>query len=540
MPQITMLENVWNGATLLAAGSAVTVSTELADMLVGARKAVDSSGYQGARVDQTMADDVQRAHAAAVVGAAGIHDAIAPGIDAGGTDRQKILTDDGIGDIVIPFDSGAGWAANGTGTPTLTQDFTGFDSAGARTGVVSQTGAPAMLKVVPGTANDEIQSTTFAAATTGGKFGLWVYLANQPGYEAGGTIPSGGSAAKFSLLLSTDAVSFSNALTVTFDHLYIREGWNFLVYNELASTSRGGPGHPTGITRVLNGTGVNGDIVANTIKRAKIIFTNLNGGPELYFDSMWANFTTRPRFVIGTDAQGSDLATIMLPLMQRYGWERKTYMAVPRQVLDAGDTTSYYYKTWSVAKPNIQSAYDAGMICCPHSTNHQRPGALTDAGRVRWEVLPVQAWLASNGWTRGNEIWVSPNFSTSRLSERVIKDMGFIGQRHGRGWCCVVSPFGIDNPQHIGSIDMGLTTNQTYTIIKSYIDIAVAYGGTVWLFHHSIQTLGDPGTGEGTTGNDLLIYKSNYENVMAYIKSLEIAGSADVISPFEFFLGYEK
>jgi len=70
MPQITMLENVWNGATLLAAGSAVTVSTELADMLVGARKAVDSSGYQGARVDQTMADDVQRANAAAVVGAA--------------------------------------------------------------------------------------------------------------------------------------------------------------------------------------------------------------------------------------------------------------------------------------------------------------------------------------------------------------------------------------------------------------------------------------------------------------------------------------
>ena len=70
--------------------------------------------------------------------------------------------------------------------------------------------------------------------------------------------------------------------------------------------------------------------------------------------------------------------------------------------------------------------------------------------------------------------------------------------------------------------------------------IAVAYGGTVWLFHHSIQTLGDPGTGEGTTGDDLLIYKSNYEKVMAYVKSLEIAGSADVISPFKFFLGYEK
>lgn len=70
MPQITMLENVWNGATLLAAGSAVIVSTELADGLVGAGKAVDSSGYKDALVDQTMADDVQRANAAAMVGAA--------------------------------------------------------------------------------------------------------------------------------------------------------------------------------------------------------------------------------------------------------------------------------------------------------------------------------------------------------------------------------------------------------------------------------------------------------------------------------------
>jgi hypothetical protein len=72
MPQITMIEDAWNGATLLAAGSVVTVSTELADNLVGAGKARDSSGYREARVDQTMTDDIQKAHAAAVVRAAGI------------------------------------------------------------------------------------------------------------------------------------------------------------------------------------------------------------------------------------------------------------------------------------------------------------------------------------------------------------------------------------------------------------------------------------------------------------------------------------
>lgn len=70
MPQIRMLENVWQGSTLLAAGSDVTVTTELADQLVGAGKAIDTTGYKSALVDQTMTDDVQRAKAAAVVGAA--------------------------------------------------------------------------------------------------------------------------------------------------------------------------------------------------------------------------------------------------------------------------------------------------------------------------------------------------------------------------------------------------------------------------------------------------------------------------------------
>jgi len=70
MQQIRMLENVWQGSTLLAAGSNVTVTTELADQLVGAGKALDTTGYKGALVDQTMTDDVQRAKAAAVVGAA--------------------------------------------------------------------------------------------------------------------------------------------------------------------------------------------------------------------------------------------------------------------------------------------------------------------------------------------------------------------------------------------------------------------------------------------------------------------------------------
>lgn len=458
-------------------------------------------------------------------------------IDAGGTDRQRPICTDGIGDIVIPFGSADGWAANGVGTPTVTQAVTGFDANGVRTGVVSRTGVAEMLSVAPTGASDEIQNTSLNAATNG-KIGLWVHLANQPGYEAGGTFLSGGSASKFALLLSTSVSSFSNALSVTFDHLYLREGWNFLVYDENATTTRGGPGHPTGITRTLNGDGSNGDIVSNAIRRAKIIFTNFQTS-TLTFDSGWSGFSTRPRFVIGTDSQGADMLSVMLPMLQSYGWAERAYMAVSRQVLAQGDT-NYFYKTWSATKANVAEGYAAGMAVIPHSTNHQTPGSLTSAARVRWEVLPCQAWLASHGWNVGNNVWVSPNFSSSRLSEKVIKDMGFVGQRHGRCWQNIVTPFGIDNPHHVGSIDMGLTTNQKFSILKSYIDIAKFYGATLWLFHHSIQTVGDDGSGEGLTGDPLLIYKSNYLQTMAYIRSLEVAGLADVIGPIEFFTGAKQ
>lgn len=115
--------------------------------------------------------------------------------------------------------------------------------------------------------------------------------------------------------------------------------------------------------------------------------------------------------------------------------------------------------------------------------------------------------------------------------------MGFIGQRHGRCYQNVVSPFGVDNPQHIGSIDIGLSSQQKLSIVKNEIDIAVAYGASLWLFHHSIQTLGDPGTGEGLTGDPLLIYKSNYLKIMDYVRDIEISGRADVISPITFFTG---
>lgn len=50
MPQITMIEDAWDGATLLARESSPVVTIELADQLISAGKAVDTFGYRRERV----------------------------------------------------------------------------------------------------------------------------------------------------------------------------------------------------------------------------------------------------------------------------------------------------------------------------------------------------------------------------------------------------------------------------------------------------------------------------------------------------------
>ncbi|WP_043358849.1 SGNH/GDSL hydrolase family protein [Methyloversatilis universalis] len=147
MPQITMLEDVWDGPTLLAKGASPIVSTELADQLVGVGKAVDSSGYRGARVDATMTDDVQRAEAAAVVEAAG---AIVPlrraisGIPTAMAFGNSICAQNRIGANTVngsvSFDAHLWWA----------QAFSGHAFEWLQTGATVQVGASASSLLTQG------------------------------------------------------------------------------------------------------------------------------------------------------------------------------------------------------------------------------------------------------------------------------------------------------------------------------------------------------------------------------------------------------
>lgn len=449
-----------------------------------------------------------------------------------------------MGRLACRFGAGQ-WTAS-VGAPVLTQGHTGWDGSGNRNGVTSVTGQPDMLKVVPAANSTERISlgsfaTNMLTKALGGRFGLWVYVESQPGYQVGGT-PAG----TIGIEVGTDPGQ-SNQLYVAFSPQQIREGWNFLkfVMRDPAAYVDGSSVteyHPFGIAALNYGTGANTNIRDNAAAFIHIQWDNMLGA-TLYFDSIWTGFQSRAQFVLGCD-QGANFSTLALPLFQQYGWTG--YVAFPYNTANTGTSTSTVQTDPSAVQlAEAAAAYALGWDVINHTMTHPSLGGMSAEGNIAYQVSAAKAWLIEQGFIRGSEFYASPQSSTSRLSEKVIKSLGFRLQRHSRKGNTPITAFGIDNPHHVGSIDMGVAgagglatvtsgTNgtvtgwQTATKLKRYIDVIEAYGDTGQMYWHGITTSGDTGSGEDATGSDLLITRSAFEQVMAYLRQREQAGAVEV------------
>lgn len=448
------------------------------------------------------------------------------------------------GKVAVNFTTG--WYVV-TGTPTLTQAYTGWDGAGAKTGIVSRTGQPSMLKYVPSANTSETIgiaqfATNFLNKSLNGKFGLWVYIESMPGYQVGGT-PTGGIA----INLGTNGAFNGNSLLVSYNTNQLREGWNFLKFvmrDPLAYQSGSGhvEYHPFGVGATGQGTGADADILNNAVAQVYITTTNLLGA-TLYFDSVWTGFASTPQVVLGCDG-GVGFQTYALPVFDSYGWVG--YTSYPFNVIDSGTgNLSYQSNLTTWATSDIAAAYSRGWDVINHTVTHPSVGSYTAEAKIAWQIQQARAFMLDAGYVRGAEFYASPQSSSSRLSESVIKTTGMKIQRHARKFNVSVTPFGIDNPQHVGAIDMGNSSSNGVSSVTSgvagsiagmqiaskimrAIDVAEAYGDTIFPFWHGITTTGDTGTGEDLTGDNLLLTKSAFEISMAYIKSLESAGSLTV------------
>lgn len=445
---------------------------------------------------------------------------------------------------------GSGMWLTLSGAPTLTQGYTGWDGSGNTTGVTSRTGQPDMLKVVPAAnTTEQIELQTFAAnmltKSLGGVIGLWVYVEAQPGYQAGGT-PAG----TISISMSTNAANYTNGVVAAFNTNQVREGWNFLQFrmrNASAYVQASGVAedHPYGVAAFASGTGADSNILGTDIAKLKIYWDNMSGA-TLYFDSMWTAFTSKAQIVLGCD-QGPLLEEVAVPIFQNYGWIG--YSAFPFNTADTGAATNTVQVNLtapsSSADAQRQRLYALGWDCVNHTMTHPSFNATTNEALIAYQMQTAAAWAQATDMPRGSEFYASPASSTSRLSEKVIKNLGFKLQRHVRKSNTSITPYGIDNPQHLGGMGWGsnsapafntctggangsTTGLQTLTKIKRAWDAIEAYGDTAIVWWHGITTTGDGGMGEDLTGDNLLMTSSAFTLAMAYIRQREQAGALTV------------
>lgn len=455
------------------------------------------------------------------------------------------------GDVVATFTSGL-WSGS-TGAPTVTQGFTGYDISGNVTGVTPRT-QPEMLLVEP-TVNTSSRivlstpSTNIITKNLNGRFGLWVYV----------DLPSASLTTNISINVnfSTNpaAVNEANAGIFGWTSTAIRQGWNFLVFimrNPLAYVPSSGVSETqfNGFSFTAYGTGAFNNIKDDQLTLLSIdIINGLNH--KIYFDSILTNFDAKPQIVFGCDA-GPNLNEIAVPIFKNYGW--KGYVAIPFRVHTTGSETVANMSSFFSDQVMIPSK--EGWDVINHTLNH-KDMTLMNAGKLKYEMLGVQAWYAQMGAVKGNEFYAAPGSKSNKFASKVLKDLGFRMQRNTVHQCNYITAWGIDETTEIGSVDFGSGINpafaritsgtksdvvgwQRFSRMKEFIDLAIDYGCAIFPFWHGITTVGDDGTGEGLTGDALLLYASSFTKICDYIREKELSGEIEVCNFTQLYYGVKQ
>lgn len=373
------------------------------------------------------------------------------------------------------------------------------DSSGSRSC------SPQMVKIV-GTAGATgniligVPSAQITQAVVNGKIGLLIYLdygsTNNPSING---------------LWSTSA-TLLNEHANAWNTNQFRPGWNFLVYDAKQAS------HPFGTSLSYGGSN---DITNTAVRNFALQFSTL-ADVTIYLDSVWYDFDQVPEITLGWDTAAADVIQYVLPAMQSRGW--RGYIAEPCFVWSAGSTRYDDLSESGSRVTRMNTFAAAGWDIINHTTTHRAIGSLSNDYDIRYETENWKAWALAHGWTKGFEFYASPQSSTSVLAERVIRETGICLQRHAKKRDIYRTPWGIDNPHHLGSVDMG---NSTYTTIKAAIDANIAYRADMHLFAHN-TVAGGAADGSTTPGVSTQMYYTTLILVLDYLKSLEQAGTITI------------
>lgn len=451
------------------------------------------------------------------------------------------------------FKHAQGGGANIT-VANATNNYTGIDAAGAITGIRSQTGTAAMLRLAWAGASDFTLNNDLTVGTKNGGVGeflnglvgVWVFI---EGYVSG------------NIKLSVQSWWQPAQNEATYTSNYLTSGWNFLVFARKANPTSDGDveAHPFGLVESI-GTGGNISQAAWVTNRTNLIsirFENLVC-TAMYLDSIWTDWETTPQFCIGADSSGTYTESVMLPKFNAYGW--KGYIAEPFRVGNGADTievtdfNSYAGNGVTGSTQYLDMAYAAGWDIINHTINHPDMDNTTTPQGIYYELTAAKAWQLSLGYSRGNDYYAGPRGRYSSVTITALRNLGFVAQRDGIGGINQITPFtktpiAGDN-MLIRALDVGgnawlYGTGAPWQAsgiadinnIRTFVDMAIKYKSTACIFVHAITSIGDNGLGTGNSGSSVIMYKSTWDLMCDYIREKELAGLCEVVSMTKLLTG---
>lgn len=305
-----------------------------------------------------------------------------------------------------------------------------------------------------------------------------------------------------------------------------RSGMQYIKFRADQTTSLWGPfaGSPLGTGWTTGGTGATID---NNIQFVRIDFGNLSGVP-VWIEGIYTGGTTRPVVVLYFDnwfdqdpgASYVKHSQYIKPILDRYGW--KCGITVPIDTIGVNpslsEMTSLHNEGHDILLNDVS---DEGFIT----------SARTDA-QIAADIATTRATLGAYGFYRGNASWVL-NQNESTAAHRALLAAAGIGMaRAGSAERRFQHlEMGIEDPLNIGSTTMDAVTS---TNAKALFDRVVAYSAIGHVYWHKFASGGTiDGARPGTT---LTSWVEEFVDYMAYLRTLEVAGYIDVLSPTQYQL----
>ena len=324
---------------------------------------------------------------------------------------------------------------------------------------------------------DKTISTTF---TNAGVIGMWINLPTLTGVN------------NIAIYLSS-TTNYSKFFLRTINVTSMHEGWNYI------ETSR----------EEWSNTG--SEAWTNTFLRLRVRINASAGTPSCYFDSMYIGSYRRPKVLVTFDDSWDSQYTKAFAYMNPLGMKGTIYCIASK--ID----TSGYMTTAQCSEVN-SAGWDLGTHGNVNLTT------LSTQAEMETEISSNEAFLTSNGFTRANKHYAYPNggyndnakLALAALDYKTARTIIDANQSHLYAEPYLIKRWGIYNTTSVATA-------------KSYIDLAIARGNSVWLNYHIIV--------DADADASTKVLTADFQEVMDYLKTKMDAGLVDVVTVSEWYNG---